>query len=66
MNCPRCEGLLVNDHLYHHRESLYILAIWRCVNCGATFDPISIGNRYKTRASGRTQKRESRITWNLS
>ncbi len=47
MNCPRCEGLMVGDHLYHHRESLYVLAIWRCVNCGATFDPISIRNRYQ-------------------
>ncbi len=46
MNCPRCEGLMINDHIYHHRESLYVLAIVRCVNCGATYDPISVRNRF--------------------
>ncbi len=46
MNCPRCQGLMVNDQLYNPDEALYVLSIWRCLNCGETFDPISIRNRY--------------------
>jgi len=47
MNCPRCQGLMVNDQLYNPDEALYVLSIWRCLkSCGETFDPISIRNRY--------------------
>ncbi len=46
MNCPRCEGLMVNDQLYNPAEAQYVIAIWRCLNCGETIDPISIRNRY--------------------
>lgn len=45
MNCPRCQGLLIGDHLYHKDEALYVLSIWRCLNCGETFDSMIIRNR---------------------
>ena len=45
MNCPRCQGLLISDHLYNKDESLYVLSIWRCLNCGETFDSMIIRNR---------------------
>jgi hypothetical protein len=45
MNCPRCQGLLISDHLYNKDEALYVLSIWRCLNCGETFDPMIIRNR---------------------
>lgn len=44
MNCPRCQGLLISDHLYNQEEGLYVLSIWRCLNCGETFDPMIIRN----------------------
>ena len=45
MNCPRCQGLLISDHLYHKDEALYVLSIWRCLNCGEAFDSMIIRNR---------------------
>jgi len=45
MNCPRCQGLLISDHLYNKNEALYVLSIWRCLNCGETFDSMIIRNR---------------------
>jgi hypothetical protein len=45
MNCPRCQGLLISDYLYNKDEALYVLSIWRCLNCGETFDPMIIRNR---------------------
>ena len=45
MNCPRCQGLLISDHLYNKDEALYVLSIWRCLNCGETFDSMIIQNR---------------------
>jgi len=45
MNCPRCQGLLISDHIYNKDESLYVLSIWRCLNCGETCDSMIIRNR---------------------
>jgi hypothetical protein len=45
MNCRRCQGLMISDQLYHHNEALYVLSIWRCLNCGETFDPMIVQNR---------------------
>ena len=45
MNCPRCEGLLMSDQAYSQDEALYVLSIWRCLNCGDTFDSMILQNR---------------------
>ena len=45
MNCPKCQGLLIRDHLYNKDEALYVLSIWRCLNCGEAFDSMIIRNR---------------------
>jgi hypothetical protein len=44
MNCPRCQGLLISDYLYNKDEALSVLYIWRCLNCGETFDSMIIRN----------------------
>lgn len=36
MTCPRCEGLMVRDHLFdveNPTPELWVRA-WRCINCG--------------------------------
>jgi hypothetical protein len=53
MNCPRCEGLLMSDQVYNPNEALYVLSIWRCLNCGDTFDSMILHNRI--------QQKEKRI-----
>jgi hypothetical protein len=53
MNCPRCEGLLMSDQVYNSNEALYVLSIWRCLNCGDTFDSMILHNRI--------QQKEKRI-----
>lgn len=53
MNCPRCEGLLMSDQVYNSNEALYVLSIWRCLNCGETFDSMILHNRI--------QQKEKRI-----
>lgn len=45
MTCPRCQGLLISDYLYSKDEALSVLYIWRCLNCGETFDSLIIRNR---------------------
>lgn len=45
MTCPRCQGLLISDYLYNKDEALSVLNIWRCLNCGETFDSMIMRNR---------------------
>ena len=45
MNCPRCQGLMISDQHYNKDEALYVLSIWRCLNCGETFDSMILHNR---------------------
>jgi hypothetical protein len=47
MNCERCQGMMLEDHLIDMEESngsMWITA-WRCVNCGHTVDPVMTANR---------------------
>jgi hypothetical protein len=36
MACRRCEGLMVEEW---HSDLMIEHSFWRCVNCGAIFDP---------------------------
>lgn len=41
MQCPRCQGLMVQDHfvdMKDYSESLW-LPVLRCMNCGEVVDP---------------------------
>ncbi|HEX5647896.1 MAG TPA: hypothetical protein VFX56_13075 [Nitrospira sp.] len=53
MNCPRCHGLMVGDHLLDIRESY--LPMWmrglRCVSCGNIVDPVIDRNRTSQRSA---------------
>ncbi len=59
MNCPRCEGLLMSDQIYNPEEALYVLSIWRCVNCGESFDPMILQNRTTLKEKGTRQHSKS-------
>ena len=46
VTCPRCDGLLVHEHLLDHREgSLSGCHGFRCLNCGAIHDNVIHMNR---------------------
>ena len=61
MICPRCEGLLISDQVYHPEEALYVLSIWRCLNCGETFDPMIVENRTRQeQTEGRSHPRSTK------
>jgi hypothetical protein len=59
MNCPRCEGLLMNDQVYNADEALYVLSIWRCLNCGETFDSMILQNRIQQKEKGMPERSKS-------
>ena len=42
MECTRCDGLMVSDHLTDMRESSIPMWMkgWRCVFCGNIVDPL--------------------------
>jgi len=56
MNCPRCEGLLMSDQVYNREEALYVLAVWRCLNCGETFDSMILQNRIQQKQKGMPER----------
>ena len=47
MECTRCRGLLVEDHLYDSlgTQGFMSTRCWRCINCGHTTDPTAMANR---------------------
>lgn len=59
MNCPRCEGLLMSDQVYNADEALYVLSVWRCLNCGDTFDSMILQNRATQQARGIMERPKS-------
>ena len=62
MNCPRCEGLLMSDQVYNSDDAFYVLAIWRCLNCGDTFDSKILQNRAAQKEKG-TPERPRSTNW---
>lgn len=56
MNCPRCEGLLMSDQVYNRDEALYVLSVWRCLNCGETFDSMILQNRTQQKEKGMPER----------
>lgn len=59
MNCPRCEGLLISDQVYNQDEALYVLSVWRCLNCGETFDSMILQNRTHQKKKGIMERPKS-------
>ena len=47
MNCPRCQGFMVEDYFIDLRESMgpHWVTGWRCMNCGNVVDPMIAVNR---------------------
>jgi hypothetical protein len=47
MECTRCDGLMVSDHLIDMRESSIPMWMkgWRCVSCGNIVDPLILRHR---------------------
>lgn len=55
MQCERCQGLMVVDHLMDMKESnrSVWLPVWRCMNCGEVVDSYIAARRASIRAGGR-------------
>ena len=47
MECLRCQGLMVNDHLFDFEgtQGFMWMKGWRCMNCGHAADPLIEANR---------------------
>lgn len=47
MNCRRCQGCMILDHIVDLLESggEWWTASWRCINCGYALDPVLEQNR---------------------
>ena len=47
MTCPRCQGLMREDHFYDCEGTYGSMWMkgWRCLNCGHAADPIMEANR---------------------
>lgn len=58
MRCARCEGLMVEEHLFDVQNPSGEVWIggWRCVNCGEIVEATIMHNR---QAVGRTAGRET-------
>ncbi len=54
MQCTRCEGLMVTDHLLDMQESYGPMWMrgWRCVSCGNVVDPLIQRNRMRQNSPG--------------
>jgi hypothetical protein len=59
MNCPRCKGLLMSDQVYNQDEAMYVLSIWRCLNCGENFDSMILQNRTHQKEKGIMERPKS-------
>lgn len=55
MQCVRCQGLMVVDHLTDLKESNRStwLPVWRCMNCGEVVDSHIAARRTSIRVTGR-------------
>lgn len=48
MQCPRCEGTMI-QHSYSDYEGTYLpVQGWRCLACGEVLDPVILSNRKAT------------------
>jgi hypothetical protein len=47
MNCPRCQGLMMEDHFFdcEGTQGFMWMRGWRCVDCGHAVDPLIDANR---------------------
>jgi len=42
----------MSDQTYNPEEALYVLSIWRCLNCGENFDAMILENRIQEKENG--------------
>ncbi len=52
----------MSDQVYNSDEALYVLSIWRCLNCGDTFDSMILHNRMQ-RKKKRILERPKSTSW---
>lgn len=52
MDCYRCHGLMVRDHILDMLDSGTFRPVWRCISCGDIVDPVILANgRRRMRAT---------------
>jgi len=49
----------MSDQVYNSDEALYVLSIWRCLNCGETFDSLILKNRTTQKEKGNMERPKS-------
>ena len=52
----------MSDQVYNQDEALYVLSIWRCLNCGENFDSMILQNRTRQKEEG-TMERPKSTNW---
>ena len=52
----------MSDQIYNQDEALYVLSIWRCLNCGENFDSMILQNRTRQKEEG-TMERPKSTNW---
>ena len=52
----------MSDQVYNQDEALYVLSIWRCLNCGENFDSMVLQNRTRQKEEG-TMERPKSTNW---
>ncbi len=48
MECVRCHGLMVRDHVFDLLDTEIHGDVWRCISCGNILDPVILVNGRKT------------------
>ena len=57
MECPKCEGLMIEESL---PDGSGCINQWRCVNCGAILDAVIAQNQLRRSTRGRAFEISSR------
>jgi len=56
MKCPRCNGLMIQDQAYEVNGPFLHIDIWRCLNCGESFDSAILRARQQKEQTNNQKK----------
>ena len=56
MKCPRCYGFMIQDQAYEVHGPFLHIDMWRCLNCGESFDSAILRARQQKEETKNKQK----------
>jgi hypothetical protein len=59
MECPKCEGLMIEEYLADGSGGINE---WRCVNCGAILDAVIAQNQLRRSTRGRASTKGASLS----